>query len=188
MVVVLLNINDTWIKFLSCALQLSYRELFSELHCRQLLDSYVNVDAIPTCSNCLAHWWILCVGNQICFLWSMLVLNYWHPSFFDERAHNVPWLSFLFTYWAVTLFLLDSGDTQIIYCFEKKLKRKLFITLFVGQKMDEARFGIQPVDDDDGRLNYQLCLWHIWELESGRKRNYSKGPLHIYLPSFLGFV
>ena len=88
MVVVLLNINDTWIKFLSCALQLSYRELFSELHCRQLLDSYVNVDAIPTCSNCLAHWWILCVGNQICFLWSMLVLNYWHPSFFDERAHN----------------------------------------------------------------------------------------------------
>ena len=184
MVVVLLNINDTWIKFLSCALQLSYRELFGELHCRQLLDSYVNVDAIPTCSNCLAHWWILCVGNQICFLWSMLVLNYWHPC---TMAIIFIYLLGSYTFLTCSSWL-DSGDTQIIYCFEKKLKRKLFITLFVGQKMDEARFGIQPVDDDDGRLNYQLCLWHIWELESGRKRNYSKGPLHIYLPSFLGFV
>ena len=89
-VVVLLNINDTSIKFLSYALQLSYRELFGELHCRQLLDSYVNVNGIPTCSNCLAHWRILSVGSQICFLWSMLVLNYWYLSFFDERAHNIP--------------------------------------------------------------------------------------------------
>ena len=67
-VVVLLNINDTSIKFLSYALQLSYRELFGELHCRQSLDSYVNVNGIPTCSNCLAHWQIVSVGSQICFL------------------------------------------------------------------------------------------------------------------------